>query len=104
MTISEKIQQTKKKADMLERKRKVQQKQQREAEKKLTQHRNYILGELVTTYFPEVTSLTPGTEIDNVKIFMPIKAFLSALSSDKQLMKELKSRAEKLITNLSKPF
>ena len=89
---------------MLERQRKLKWKQERDMRKKRVQRRNYAIGELVTKYFPEVSAFTSEAEADDQKTLKNLEAFLSALSSDKQLIKELKNRAEKSITNSSKPF
>lgn len=60
----------------------------------MAQRRNYIIGELVTKYFPGVTALEPQqNSSDNAAVFRPLEAFLLALSQDKELVRELMHRA-----------
>ena len=74
----------------------------REAKKKKDQRRNYIIGELISKYFPEVLKLEPGTKAENAITFEPLEVFLSILSNDKILMKRLKKAAKYTILNTRK--
>lgn len=92
-TIANRINAVKVKTTKLEHDYRVAQRQEREAQKKIAQRRNYVLGELVTKYFPEVTALRPGTKEENKITFAPVETFLTVLAEDKRLVKELKNRA-----------
>lgn len=95
-SLVETIAKTKAKTARLEHNRRVEQKQEREAQKRLIQRRNYILGELVTKYFPEVCKLKPGTKEENAITFMPVEAFLTILSQEQKLVQALKIMAARL--------
>lgn len=64
-----------------------------EEQKKMTQRRNYIIGELVSKYFPEVKTFEPGTKAENAERFQPLEAFLTELAADQKLIEEIKARA-----------
>ncbi len=61
--------------------------------KKKDQRRNYIIGELVSHYFPEVLKLEPGTKEQNTVTFSSLESFLSALASDQELVRQIKRNA-----------
>lgn len=90
--ITDRINAVKVKTAKLEHDYRVAQRQERETQK-IAQRRNYVLGELVTKYFPEVTVLRPGTKEENKITFVPVETFLTVLAEDKRLVKELKNRA-----------
>lgn len=92
-SLGERVRKSKARVERQEHDYRVAQRQEREAQKKTAQRRNYVLGELVTKYFPEVTALRPGTKAENSVTFAPVDAFLAVLAEDKQLVNELKIRA-----------
>lgn len=92
-TLAERIAKSKERTAKLEQQRRVELRQEREAKRKKDQRRNYVIGELVTKYFPEVLSLEPGTKAENAVTFKTLEAFLSALSADKELIKRLSEKA-----------
>lgn len=69
-----------------------------EAQRRKDSRRNYIIGELVTKYFPDVLSLEPGTQDENTIRFELLEAFLCVLSTDLDLVRELQERADQLIS------
>lgn len=90
MNLDERIAKSKAHTAKLEQLRRAEQRKKREAEKKKSQHRNLIIGEMVSNHFPEVTKLEPGTKEENLATFKPLESFLSVLSADKELVKQLK--------------
>lgn len=78
------------------------QKEQRErdAQERKNRHRNYIVGELVSKYFPEVLTLEPATRDENIARFEPLEAFLYVLSTDYDLVKDLQDRAAQLVQEM----
>lgn len=54
---------------------------------------NYIIGKLVSKYFPEVCEIEPGTSDENEVRFQFVEAFLAALANDEGLVKQLKEKA-----------
>ena len=68
-------------------------KQAHEAQRRKGRHRNFIIGELVSQYFPEVLELEPGTQEENKVRFLPLKAFLIELASDQKLVTQIKEKA-----------
>lgn len=59
--------------------------------------RNYIIGELVAKYFPDVLNIEPGTDAENLTRFESLEAFLHVLSADYGLVEELRERAAHLV-------
>lgn len=93
LTLDEQIIRSKQRTAKLEQQKRVQLRKEREEKKKIDQRRNYIIGELVTKYFPALTSLEPGTKAENDIIFQPLENFLSILSTEQKLIDHLKEKA-----------
>ncbi len=93
LTLEERIAKSKAHTAKLEQMRRAKQKRERDAKKKKDRHRNYIVGELVTKYFPELMCLEPGTNAENVDRFWRLEAVLSLLANNKELMEQLKKKA-----------
>lgn len=101
--LEERIAKSKELTAKLERMRKEELRKEREKLKKKDQRRNYIVGELVVKYFPEIKKMEPGTNAVNAKNFAKLDAFLSFLSSDKRLVESLKEKAHcNIISNQEK--
>ena len=80
-----------------EQKQLLRQRSEKEAQNRKNQRRNYIIGELVSKYFPDVLDLEPGTQDENIAIFKQLEAFLYILSIDYDLTKKLQERADQVI-------
>lgn len=93
LSIEKEIQQSKNRISKIEHQKRVDLKKEKDRQKKKEQHRNYIIGELVAKYFPEVLYLEPGNRIENTVIFEPVESFLSALAADRKLVNHIKSTA-----------
>ena len=92
--IDERISKAKENVERLERRRRAEQRLEREAQKKRNQRRNYIIGELVVKYFPEVLHFEPGTKAENIIEFELLECFLLALAADRELVTRLKEKAK----------
>lgn len=92
-SIEEKMQQTNVKIQKLEHQKRVERKIENTQKMKLIQRRNYIIGELVSKYFPEVLTLEPGNKDQNAVTFKPVESFLSALAADRNLVNQIKTAA-----------
>ena len=92
-TLDERIAKSKEHTAKLERQKRQEKKRKRSAKKKKDQRRNYIIGELVSHYFPEVLKLEPGTKEQNTVTFSSLESFLSALASDQELVRQIKRNA-----------
>lgn len=93
LTTEERIAQTKKRSAELAQKDRETHRQEREDMKKADKRRNYIIGELVTQYFPEVKELQPGNSENNAVTFKLLEAFLYVLSKSHSTLDELKGAA-----------
>lgn len=93
ITIEERIAKAKERIQQLEQQKRVEQRKEREAKRKKDQRRNYIIGALVTKYFPEVSRFEPGTTAQNAVIFEPLEVFLSTLAADQTLMENLRNKS-----------
>lgn len=90
LSIEEQLEQAREKVAKLEHQKRVLQKKAKDAQKKKDQRRNYIIGELVSKYFPEVLNLEPGTKSENAVTFASLEAFLSTLAADQELVNWIK--------------
>lgn len=89
-TLNEKIVKAKDRIAKLEHQQRVEKRRTLEAERKKNNRRQYIIGELVTKYFPEVQRFEPGTKAENAVEFKPLEAFLLVLTADQELIIRLK--------------
>lgn len=69
----------------LEMQKRVQQKKQREEQRKTDSRRFYIVGELVVNYFPELKEIKPGTKTQNAENFNGFIKFLETISADEKI-------------------
>lgn len=67
-----------------------------ETQRRKDSRRNYVIGELVTRYFPLLREYEPGTDAENQTCFEPLESFLYVLSTDYDLVRELQDRATQL--------
>ena len=102
LTIEERIARSEERIAKLKQQKRIEERKEREAKKKKDQRRNYIIGELVSKYFPEVLNLEPGTKAENTITFEPLEVFLSVLSSEQILMKQLKEKTKRKILEANK--
>jgi len=100
--LEERIAKSKEHTARLERLRREEIRKEREHQQKKDQRRNYIVGELVVKYFPEIKNIEPGTKAENTVNFAMLDAFLSVLSSDEYLIKNIEEKARCIITPLHK--
>ena len=97
LTIEERTANAEERIAKTRRQRSAEEKTARDKLKKLNDRRNYILGELLCKYFPELMELEPGTtKAENAARFASFENFLSALSDDTELMDKLKERARRM--------
>ncbi|WMC91320.1 hypothetical protein [Kineothrix sp. MB12-C1] len=92
LTIEEKLIKADEQIKKLKQQQILDERRKKEAKRKKDQRRNYIIGELVTKFFPEVLYFEPGNKADNVTIFLPLETFLQILSVDQELMSQLKQK------------
>ena len=92
-TIEERIKAVKETIDKLERQKRITDRNNRQLQEKRRRQQCYLIGDLVSNYFPEVLCLDSG-EIDETAISLrPLESFLLVLSEDKELMKQLRQKA-----------
>lgn len=85
-TMNERISKLNEKIDSLEKKRRIEKKRIKDAEKKLKQRRFYVVGEIVVKNFPELEKLIPATKTKDKNVFAGFEYFLRELSSNDQIM------------------
>ena len=93
LSIEKEIQQSKNRISKLEHQKRVERKIENDKKMKLIRRRNYIIGELVTKYFPELLNLEPGNKDQNAVTFKPVESFLLALAADRNLVNQIKNMA-----------
>lgn len=101
MPIEERIKMANKSIDALERKRRREERAAQEAQRRRDSRRNHIIGKLVSKYFLDIRSIEPGTDVENQSRFEPLEAFLCVLSTDHDLVEELRKRAAQLVSENS---
>ena len=65
----------------LEIERRLKLREERERQKKESQRRYYIVGEIFCNHFPAVTNLPLGKKAQNAKTFLPLEDFLKSIAS-----------------------
>lgn len=81
--------------EQLKNRKKMQERRELVANKKLDTHRNIIIGELVCKYFPDVMKYQPQrSKSANSEAFKDFENILKVLASDTEFLAYIKSRAE----------
>lgn len=97
MSIEKRTANANRRIDTVEQKRRREERAAQEAQRKKDQRRNFVIGELVVKYFPEVSTLELGTDAENRGRFELLEAFLHVLSTDYELIEELREQATQLV-------
>lgn len=97
MSINERTQNANRHIAAAEQKKRQEEWAAQEAQRRKDSRRNYIIGELVTRYFPSLRECEPGTEAENQTRFESLEAFLYVLSIDCEMVKELQDRAAQMM-------
>ncbi len=100
-SIEERINAVKKQIEQLERERRIEDRKNRETQEKIRKKQYYLIGELVSKYFPEVLCLNAEQSIEDALSLKPLESFLSVLSTDQELVYQLKQRANDRAQNKS---
>lgn len=98
MSIEERSANADKRIRAAEQRRRQDEWREKDAQKRKDQRRNYVIGELVTRYFPTVREYEPGTNAENLARFESLEAFLYVLSLDPDLVDDLQDRAAQLVS------
>ena len=81
--------------EQLKNRKKMQERREQEAKRKVDIHRNIIIGEMVCKYFPNVMEYQPQrSKSANAEVFKDFESVLEAIASDTELLACIKSRAE----------
>jgi len=87
----------KEKEEHLKRQIQLRKKKERESKRKQDDSRNFIVGGLVTKYFPEIRRYQPRrNKAENAKEFETLENLLSAVSSNSEIMAQIRQLAESL--------
>lgn len=97
MPIEERAAKANRKISAAEQKKRQEERAAQEAQRRKDSRRNYIIGEVVSRYFPDVRNIEPGTDVENQSRFESLAAFLYVLSTDYDLVEELQKRAAQLM-------
>lgn len=101
-SIEERINAVKKQIEQLERERRIADRNNRETQEKIRKKQYYLIGELVSKYFPEVLCLSGEQANENALSLKSLESFLSVLSEDKELVNKLKQCATNSAQNEDK--
>lgn len=93
LSIEERVKKVKEKIEKMETERRIDEKKKRENKEKEDKRRNYLIGELVSKYFPEILLLKVENKEQHAATFKPLEAFLKVLSEDTELVAQLKKKA-----------
>ena len=97
VTIAERTANAVNRNEAINKKQRQKQKDERMTIEKKKHRRNYIIGELVCKYFPEVCNIEPGYNAENAARFAYVEAFISALANDHNLVQILRERANQML-------
>lgn len=97
MSIEERTANANRRVAAAEQKKRQEERAAQEAQRRKDSRRNYIIGEVVSRYFPDVRNIEPGTDVENQSRFESLEAFLYVLSTDYDLVEELRDRAAQLV-------
>ena len=97
MSIEERTVKANERIDAAENRRRQEERATQEAQRRRDSRRNYVIGELVTRYFPSLREYEPGTDTENKSRFEPLEAFLYVLSTDYDLVRELQDQAAQMV-------
>lgn len=97
MSIEERTANANRKIDAAVLRRRQEERAAQDSRRRKDSRRNFIIGELVSQYFPDVLNIEPGTDAENQTRFEPLEALLCILSTDYNLVEELQNRAAQLV-------
>lgn len=93
-TLDERIALEREKLEQLQRRKRAQGQHEKECRRKDNERRKYIIGAMISQYFPEVENFQPRrTNAENDVEFAPLANFLSQLAADREYVTQLKERA-----------
>lgn len=98
-SIEERINAVKRQIEQLERTRRIEDRNNRETQEKIRKKQYYLIGELVSKYFPEVLCLNVEQATEDALSLKSLESFLSVLSKDKELINQLKQRVKNSAQN-----
>lgn len=87
--IDEKIVKAEERLKKLKQEQQLAQRRIKEREKKINQHRYYVIGEMFVHFFPQCLNLNPGKKEENTAVFKPLEKFLLELSVDEKWLSRL---------------
>lgn len=93
LTIKERTQAATKRAEAAQHTQRVHERNERNRTNKECARRNFIIGELVVSTFPELSKIIPGTAEENAARFRPLKEFLTQLAASPDLIDAIRKRA-----------
>ena len=103
LTLEERIIRSNKKTKQLETQKKIKDKRECEARRKLDVRRNIKIGKIVSRHFPAVLTFQPHrTEAENDIEFALLDAVLSLLAKDKHYVSQLVENGQAFLSEVYK--
>ena len=79
--------------EQLKNRKKMKERREQEAKRKIDIHRNIIIGELVCRYFPDVMKYQPQrSKSVNTEVFKSFESVLKVIASDTELLAHINSK------------
>ena len=98
LSIEERIVRSREKTKQLEAEKKVRDKREQEAQRKLDTRRHTIIGKVFSQHFPAVSQFQPRrTEAENEMEFALLDAVLNLIAKDKDYVSQRLDEAKELI-------
>jgi len=91
MILNEQYTHAARRIEAAEHQRRVEQRQERDRLRKRSQRQNYIIGEMVCDYFPELRQIEPGTKEENKVRFALLTCVLKLMANSPDLISMLKN-------------
>ena len=99
LVINKKLEDDLKKLEQLERCKRLQDNRKKKAKEKNDERRNFIVGKIFLSFFPEFMCLQPQkSNGENEQEFAPLINFLFVLTADEELVSIIKAKAAKITT------
>ncbi|MCH5268864.1 MAG: type IV secretory system conjugative DNA transfer family protein [Lachnospiraceae bacterium] len=98
LTMEERTENANSRVNEAQHQQRAAQRAERQEKEKANQRRNFILGEIMCKHFPEVMELEPGTAEENEERFALVENIMLLLSSNADLMDDLKEKARQMMT------
>ena len=99
LAVNERATNADKRVELAKRQQQAAQSQKQKRQEKDTNHHKFVIGGLVTKYFPTLLSIELGSKGAPSAELAQVESFLAVLAADQELVDKLKARAAQMVTD-----